>query len=63
MQSALISGAVLVGAALLSQVGVIDLVAARYTAMAYVFLALFALPLVTVGVYRILGPHGESQQR
>jgi len=54
-QSALISGAVLVGAALLSQVGIIDLVAIGYTALAYAFLALFALPLVTVGVYRILG--------
>jgi uncharacterized membrane protein YkvI len=54
-QSALISCAVLVGAVLLSQVGIIDLVAIGYTAMAYAFLALFALPLVTVGVYRILG--------
>ncbi len=62
-QSALISGAVLAGAALLSQVGIIDLVAVGYTAMAYLFLALFALPLVTVGLYRILVSRGEPQQR
>lgn len=60
-QSALISGAVLVGAALLSQIGIIDLVAVGYTAMAYGFLALFALPLVTVGLYRILVSRGEPQ--
>lgn len=62
-QRALISGAVLAGAALLSQVGIIDLVAVGYTAMAYLFLALFALPLVTVGLYRILVSRGEPQQR
>lgn len=62
-QSALMSGAVLAGAALLSQVGIIDLVAVGYTAMAYAFLALFALPLVTVGLYRILVSRGEPQQR
>jgi len=45
--------AVLTAAALLSRLGLIDLVARGYTAMAYGFLALFALPLLTVGVYRI----------
>jgi len=45
--------AVLTAAALLSRIGLIDLVARGYTAMAYGFLALFALPLLTVGVYRI----------
>jgi len=55
--------AVLVLAALLSRLGLIDLVARGYTAMAYGFLLLFALPLLTVGVYRIAraGP-GEAEE-
>jgi uncharacterized membrane protein YkvI len=44
---------VLALAALLSRLGLIDLVARGYTAMAYGFLALFALPLLTVGVARM----------
>lgn len=44
---------VLSAAALLSRLGLIDLVARGYTAMAYGFLALFALPLLTIGVYRM----------
>ena len=49
----LISVGLLVAAALLSQLGIIALVAQGYTLMAYGFLALFALPLLTVGVARI----------
>jgi len=45
---------VLVLAAVLSRLGLIDLVARGYTAMAYGFLLLFALPLSTVGLARIL---------
>jgi len=52
--------AVLTLAAALSRLGLIDLVARGYTAMAYGFLLLFALPLLTVGVYRI---HQESVSR
>ena len=48
-----LSVAVLSIAALLSRLGLIELVARGYTAMAYGFLLLFALPLSTVGVYRI----------
>ena len=48
-----LSVAVLSIAAVLSQLGLIELVARGYTAMAYGFLLLFALPLSTVGVYRI----------
>ena len=44
---------VLTLAALLSRLGLIDLVASGYTAMAYGFLLLFALPLLPVGVVRI----------
>jgi uncharacterized membrane protein YkvI len=51
---ALITTTALVAAALLSRVGLIALVAQGYTLMAYAFLALFVLPLLTVGVWRIL---------
>ncbi len=53
-QVAAITVGVLLTAALLSRLGLIDLVARGYTAMAYGFLLLFALPLMTVGVRRIL---------
>jgi uncharacterized membrane protein YkvI len=53
--------AVLVLAALLSRLGLIDLVARGYTAMAYGFLLLFALPLVTVGLYRIVRAAGAPE--
>ena len=46
----LISVGLLASAAMLSQLGIIALVAQGYTLMAYGFLALFALPLLTVGV-------------
>ena len=45
---------VLVVAAILSRVGLIALVAKGYGAMAYGFLALFALPLLTIGVVLIV---------
>ena len=38
----------------LAQVGIIDLIAKGYMALAYAFMALFLLPLLTVGVYKIL---------
>ena len=52
-QVALITAGLLVGAAVLSRLGIIALVARGYTLMAYGFLALFALPLLTRGVRRI----------
>jgi len=57
-QRALLSGAVLVVAALLAQIGIIDLVATGYTLMAYAFLALLVLPLVTIGIYKIVSSPG-----
>lgn len=44
---------VLVSAFVLSRVGVIGLVAQGYTALAYGFLVVFVLPLLTRGVYLI----------
>ncbi len=56
MQSGGLAVGVLVGALLLSRVGIIALVAQGYTLMAYFFIALFAIPLLTVGVLRIRDP-------
>jgi uncharacterized membrane protein YkvI len=45
----------LLGAALLlAQVGIVALVAQGYGTMAYFFFALYALPLLTIGVYKIV---------
>lgn len=52
---------ILTGAVLLSQVGIIALVAQGYTIMAYFFIALFAIPLLTVGVYRIINPEWQYE--
>lgn len=53
-QVAVLTMSVLLLAVALSRLGLIDLVAKGYTAMAYGFLLLFALPLLTVGLARIL---------
>lgn len=60
MQSGGLAVGILVGALLLSRVGIIALVAQGYTMMAYFFIALFALPLLTVGVLRIRNPSWGS---
>ena len=52
-QAAAITIVILLAASLLSRLGLIALVARGYTVMAYGFLLLFALPLLTVGVARI----------
>jgi uncharacterized membrane protein YkvI len=51
--SAIITIVVLAAAVALAQFGIIALVAQGYGAMAYGFFILFALPLLTVGVYKI----------
>ncbi len=50
VQVAVITVTILGTAALLSRFGIIALVARGYQAMAYGFLLLFALPLLTVGL-------------
>ena len=54
IQRGLIGAGVLVAAAILSRVGIVALVAQGYTYMAYGFIALFAVPLLTVGIYRVV---------
>lgn len=52
-QQAVLTIIVLVGSMVLSKVGIIDLIATVYNALSYVFLAIYVLPLFTVGVYKI----------
>lgn len=45
--------AILCVSIIFSKVGIIDLIAQAYNALAYAFILLFLLPLLTVGVYKI----------
>ncbi len=53
-QNVYLSLGILIASLVLSKVGIIDLVAKGYTYMAYGFLVLFVLPLLTIGVVRIV---------
>lgn len=53
MQKGLIAVGTLILAVILAQVGIIDLISKGYTAMAYAMIAVFAIPLLTIGVYKI----------
>lgn len=53
-----IGGVVLVGCMFVAaRVGLVDLIASGYRFLAWLFLAVFVLPLLTVGVWRLLRPH------
>lgn len=52
-QQAALTIVVLIGSMVLSKVGIIDLIAKVYTTLSYVFLAIYVVPLLTVGVYKI----------
>lgn len=54
----MLGAGVLIAAAAFSQIGIIALVARGYTVMGYLFIALFALPLMTIGLARILRQRG-----
>lgn len=53
LQRGLLGAGVLLGAALLTPIGIVDLIAGGYTLMAYLFLLVFLLPLATVGLLRV----------
>lgn len=52
-QSSVLGVGILLAAMALSRVGIITLVARGYSLMGYLFILLFALPLLTVGAYRV----------
>lgn len=54
---AAIGGAVLVGCMFVAaRVGLVDLIASGYRFLAWLFLATFVLPLITIGIWRLLRP-------
>ncbi|CAH2213346.1 YkvI family membrane protein [Tepidibacter aestuarii] len=53
-QNALLTITVLIIAMGLSKIGIIDLIAKGYTMMAYGMIAVYAIPLVTIGLYKIV---------
>lgn len=60
LQSGGLAVGILLGALLLSRVGIITLIAQGYTFMGYLFIIFFAIPLLTIGVLRIRNPEWGS---
>ncbi|MDC3413775.1 hypothetical protein NC797_15665 [Aquibacillus sp. 3ASR75-11] len=60
------SGAIAIGALILSiifaQIGIIDLIAIGYTWMAYAMIAIYAIPMLTIGVYHIVKSSKKNSQ-
>ncbi len=54
---------VLIGSTVLAKIGLIDLIAKAYNALAYVFIIVFLIPLLTVGVYKICKKSKELQNK
>lgn len=61
IQKGSIAFGALVLAIILSQVGIIDLISKGYTMMAYAMMAVFFVPLLTIGVYKIFFSKGEEK--
>jgi uncharacterized membrane protein YkvI len=61
LQSGALGVGILGTATLLSQFGIIALVAQGYTIMAYFFIALFAIPTLTVGIVRLVDPDWKRE--
>lgn len=50
----------LLSALLLSRLGIIDLIAVGYGAMTWVFIGVLAIPLLTIGAWKVFGPSGTK---
>lgn len=62
-QQAGVTLVVLIGAVFLSRVGIIDLIAKFYNGLAYAFIVIYLLPLLTVGVYKIVKKSKEEKAK
>jgi uncharacterized membrane protein YkvI len=60
-QNAAIAVGILALATILSKIGIIALVAKGYTYMAYGFIIFFIVPLVTIGIVRIMKPNWNKE--
>ncbi len=56
LQDAMFATGMLVVSVGLARIGIIDLIAKGYSAMSYGMIAVYIIPLMTIGVYRILNP-------
>jgi len=59
-QQSILTLGILIGAMILSRIGIIDLIATVYNGLAYAFLIIYVVPLLTVGVYKIVKKHKEQ---
>jgi uncharacterized membrane protein YkvI len=50
----------LLSAMLLSRLGIIDLIAVGYGAMTWVFIGVLAIPLLTIGAWKVFAPSGKK---
>jgi uncharacterized membrane protein YkvI len=55
-----IAASLLVSALLMSRWGIIDLIAVGYGAMTWVFIVVLAIPLLTIGAWKVFGPQVRS---
>ncbi len=53
----------LLSASLLSRLGIIDLIAVGYGAMTWVFIGVLAIPLLTIGAWKVFGPARAAPAR
>jgi len=60
-QNAFIAIIALAGSVALAKIGIIDLIAKGYTFMAYGMIAVYLLPLLTIGVIRIVNPEWKRE--
>lgn len=59
-QQAIVTLVVLISAMVFSKIGIIDLIAKFYNALAYAFIIIYLVPLLTVGVYKIVKKSKEK---
>ncbi|MEE2876629.1 MAG: hypothetical protein VX822_02445 [Candidatus Neomarinimicrobiota bacterium] len=60
LQDAMFATGMLVISVGLARIGIIDLIAKGYLAMSYGMIVVYIIPLMTIGVYRILNPDWKS---
>ena len=60
LQDAMFATGMLVISVGLARIGIIDLIAKGYAAMSYGMIVVYIIPLMTIGIYRILNPDWKS---
>lgn len=60
--AALLTVTILVISVAFAKIGIIDLIAKGYNALAYAFILLYLVPLLTVGVYKIMKKSPKKEE-